>query len=320
MSLAISLMPWTGFKLEQWWETARSQWQCLLTTQPLGQAFSGERQRSVSGNAFWPLSHWGRPSVVRDSAQSVAMPFDHSAIGAGPQWWETALSQWQCLWPFSHQWGTASSQWQCLWPLSHWGRPTLVRDLKQSVAMPLTTQPLGQALIGERPQSVSGNAFDHSAIGTGPHWWETSSSQWQCLWPLSHWDRPTLVRDLKQSVAMPLTTQPLGQAHIGERPHVVSGNAFDHSAIGTGPHWWETSSSQWQCLWPLSHWDRPTLVRDLKQSVAMPLTTQPLGQAHIGERPQAVSGNAFDHSAIRTGPHWWETSSSQWQCLWPLSH
>ena len=137
-------------------------WQFLTCPGQDSNLSNGERQCAVSGNAFWPLSHWGRPSVMRDSAQSVAMPLT------------TQSSQ-----------RDSASQWQCL----------------------LTTQPLGQALSGKRQRSVSGNAFDHSvigegqravsdnafdnsAIGAGPHWWETSSIQWQCLWPLSHRGMP----------------------------------------------------------------------------------------------------------------------------------
>ena len=44
------------------------------------------------------------------------------------------------------------------------------------------------------------------------------------------------------------------------------------------------------------------LVRDSKQSAATPWTTRPSGQAFSGERQQAVSGNALDHSAIGAGP------------------
>ena len=49
-------------------------------------------------------------------------------------------------------------------------------------------------------------------------WWETASSQWQCLRPHSHQGRPSVVRD--------------------------------------------SSSSQWQCLRPHSHQGRPSVVRD----------------------------------------------------------
>ena len=81
---------------------------------------------------------------------------------------------------------------------------------------------------GERQLVVSGNALDHKAIwGHRPQWWETASSQWQCL-------------------------RPQGNMRPGQ--------------------WWETASSQWQCL-----------------------------------RPQ---GN------MRPG-QWWETASSQWQCHRP---
>ena len=66
----------------------------------------------------------------------------------------------------------------------------MVRDSKQSVAMPWTTQPSGQALSGERQQAVSGNALDHSAMG----------------------GRPSVVRVSKQAVVMPWTTRLLGQA------------------------------------------------------------------------------------------------------------
>ena len=102
---------------------------------------------------------------------------------------------------------------------------------------------------GKRQLAVSGNALDHTAIGAGPKWWETASSQWQCL--------------------------------------------KDHSAIREGPQWWETASSQWQRLRPHGHRGRPSVARDI-----------------------AVSGNALDHTAIRAGPQWWEAVSSQLQRLW----
>ena len=116
---------------------------------------------------------------------------------------------------------------------------------------------------------------------------------------------------------MPKFTQPPGQAHSGERQQAVSGNNLDHPAIRAGTQCWETASSQWQSLRPLSYQGRPSVVRDSKQSVAMPKITQPPGQAHSGERQQAVSGNTLDHPAIRAGTQCWETASSQWQCLGP---
>ena len=89
----------------------------------------------------------------------------------------------------------SNSQWQCLRPLGHQGRPSFVRDSKQSVVMPSTTLLLGLYLSGERQPAVSCNASDHSAIRSGPHLRETASSQWQCLRSLSHQGRPSFVRD-----------------------------------------------------------------------------------------------------------------------------
>ena len=113
----------------------------------------------------------------------------------------------------------------------------MVRDSKQSVVMPWTTRPSGQALSGERQQAVSGNALNHSAIGAGPRCEE--------LWEL--------VSDSDQLVATPWTTRPSGQALSGERQQAVSGNALDHSAIGAGPQCGELCE----------------LVRDSDQLVAM---------------------------------------------------
>ena len=62
----------------------------------------------------------------------------------------------------------------------------MVRDNRQSVAMPWTTRLSGQALSGERQQAVSGNALDHSDIGAGPRCGELCE----------------LVRDSDQFVAM----------------------------------------------------------------------------------------------------------------------
>ena len=44
------------------------------------------------------------------------------------------------------------------------------------------------------------------------------------------------------------------------------------------------------------------MVRYSKQSVAMPLTTQLWGSPCSGNEQQAVSCNAFDHSAMGEGP------------------
>ena len=63
------------------------------------------------------------------------------------------------------------------------------------MAMPQSIQLSGQALSGGGERVVDGNTLVHSAIGTGPQWLETESSQLQCLSPLSYWDR--------HSVAMP---------------------------------------------------------------------------------------------------------------------
>ena len=94
---------------------------------------------------------------------------------------------------------------------------------------------------GKRQLAVSGNALDHTAIGAGPKWWETASSQWQCLKDhISH----------------------QGRALSGERQRAVSGNALDHMAIGAGPQWQETASSKWQRLRPHSHQGRPSVVRE----------------------------------------------------------
>ena len=65
-------------------------------TQPSGLALNGERQLPFSDSVL-----------------------DHMAIRAGPQWLETA-----------------SSQWQRLRPHGHHGRPSVMRDSKQSVATP----------------------------------------------------------------------------------------------------------------------------------------------------------------------------------------
>ena len=66
----------------------------------------------------------------------------------------------------------------------------MVRYSKQSVAMPLTTQLWGSPCSGKVQQSVSCNAFDHSAMG----------------------EDPAVVMNSNQSVAMPLTTQLWGKA------------------------------------------------------------------------------------------------------------
>ena len=54
-------------------------------------------------------------------------------------------------------------------------------------------------------------------------------------------------------------------------------------------------------------------MRDNTQSMAMAQTTRLSGQALSGEKQSAVSDNTVDHSAIRAGPQWLETVSSQWQ-------
>ena len=171
-------------------------------------------------------------------------------------------------------------------------------DSQQSLAMPQTPKPSGKALCSERQWAVSGNTLDHSAIREGPHWWEIASSQWQCLRPLNYQDRPSVVVNSEQSVAMPQTTRPSRQVLRDERQCAVSGKALDHTTIRAGTQWWETVSSQWQRLKPLGHQGRPS----------------------SGERQRAVSGKAFGHTTIRAGTQWWETVSGQWQRLKPLGH
>ena len=120
----------------------------------------------------------------------------------------------------------------------------------------------GQALSGERQLAVSGNALDHWVIWGGPQWWRTGSSQQQC-------HKKTWLS---------------GQALSGERQGAESGSALDDLAIRAGPQWWEAASSQQQCHRRLSYQGRPSVVKDSKQSVAMPYITGLLGQALIGER------------------------------------
>ena len=88
----------------------------------------------------------------------------------------------------------------------------------------LSPRLLGQALRDEKQRAVSCNALVNSAIGTGSQWLETASSQWQCLSPLSYWDRSSVMRNSNDS-------------------------ALVNSAIGTGPQ---------------------RAVRDSEQSVAIP--------------------------------------------------
>ena len=53
------------------------------------------------------------------------------------------------------------------------------------------------------------------------------------------------------------------------------------------------------------------MVRDSEQSLTI-LYVNPLsGKDPSGERQRAVSDNSLDHSAIREGPMWGETASSQ---------
>ena len=118
----------------------------------------------------------------------------------------------------SQRWEITSSQWQCFRPLSYQGWPKVLRNSLQSVTMPYTTLLLGQAHSGKRQRAVSDKATDHLVIRAGPG--------------------------------------------SGERQQAVSSSALDHSAIMASPQWWETASSQWQCLGPLSYQSRPTVVRD----------------------------------------------------------
>ena len=64
----------------------------------------------------------------------------------------------------------------------------------------------------------SGKALDHSAIRAGPQWVEIASSRWYWLRLLGYQDRPSVVRDSEQSVAM---AKPLGYQ---DRPLVVKGS------------------------------------------------------------------------------------------------
>ena len=143
----------------------------------------------------------------------------------------------------------------------------------------LTTQLLGEGPVrqrcGVRQRAVSSNA---------PQLRQWACSQWQCLRLFRYEGRPSVVRDIKQRMAMPKTNQPSGQALIVARQWGVSCYAIDHSAIKAGP----------------------SVVRDIEQRMAMPKTNQPSGQALSGGKHLAVSGYALDHSAIRAGPQWWE--------------
>ena len=94
----------------------------------------------------------------------------------------------------------------------------MVRGRKCSVARPLTTLLSGQALSGERQKVFSGKALYHSAIRAGPQWVEITSSRWYWLRLLGYQDRPSVVRDSEQSVAM---AKPLGYQ---DRPLVVKGS------------------------------------------------------------------------------------------------
>ena len=266
------------------------------------QAYSLERQRAVSGNA----------SDLLDI--------------------ETSLQSWE----------TASSQWQCLRPIGYRGRPSVLRDSEQSVAMPQTSWILRQAFSLERQRAASGNASDLLDIETSLQSWETASSQWQCLRPLGYRGRPLVLRDSEQSVAMSQTSWISRQAFSLERQRAASGNASDLLDIETSLQSWETASSQWQCPRPLGYRGRPSVLRDSEQSAAMSQTSWISRQAYSLERQRAVSamsqtswisrqafrlerqravsGNALDLLDIEAGLQFWETASSQWQCLRPLGY
>ena len=85
-------------------------------------AHCGARQGAVSDIAYDPNPNPRFSGPARSSERQQAVSgnvINHSAIRAGPQWWEDANSQWQYLMTLGYQ-----------------GRPPLVRDSKQSVTMP----------------------------------------------------------------------------------------------------------------------------------------------------------------------------------------
>ena len=90
--------------------------------------------------------------------------------------------------------------------------PAVVRYSKQSVAMPLTTQLWGSPCSGKVQQSVSCNAFDHSAMGEDPAVVMNSNQSVAMPLTTAMGEGPAVVMNSKQSVAMPLTTQLWGKA------------------------------------------------------------------------------------------------------------
>ena len=320
--------------------------QCL---RPLGYrgrpSVLGDSKQSVQ--CLRPLGYRGRPSVLRDSEQSVAMSqiywisrqafslerqravsgnaLDLLDIEAGLQSWETASSQCNVsdlldIEAGLQSWETASSQWQCLRPIGYRGRPSVLRDSEQSVAMPQTYWISRQAFSLERQRAVSSNVSDLLDIETSLQSWETASSQWQCLRPIEYRGRPTVLRDSEQSAAMSQTSWISRQAYSLERQRAVSSNVSDLLDIETSLQSWETASSQQQCLRPIGYRGRPSVLRDSEQSAAMSQTSWISRQAYSLERQRAASGNASDLLNIEAGLQSWETASSQQQCLRPLGY
>ena len=97
------------------------------------------RQQAVSLRL---LGYQGRPSVVQDSKQSAS---DYWAIRAGPQWYKTASSQPQTTGLSGQALSGTRQQAVSLRLLGYQGRPSVVRDSKQS-------------------------ATDYWAVRAGPQW------------------------------------------------------------------------------------------------------------------------------------------------------
>ena len=191
-----------------------------------------------------------------------------------------------------------------------------------------------QAYSLERQRAASSNASDLLDIEAGLQSWETASSQQQCLRPIGYRDKPTVLRDSEQPVAMPQTYWISRQAFSLERQRAVSSNASDLLDIEAGLQSSETASSQQQCLRPiwisrqafslerqraasgnasglldieagLQSWETS------EQSAAMSQTYWISRQAFSLERQRAASGNASDLLDIEAGPRRQKTERGQ---------
>ena len=235
------------------------------TTRLSGQAFSGERQGAVSGNALDHSAIRAGPTRARDRELSV------------PTLWTTRLSG-QAL----QGRGTESCQCLHFGPLGYQGRP----------------------YKGEGQRAVSAYTLDHSAIRAGPTRARDRELSVPTLWTTRLSGQALQGRGTESCQCLhfgPLGYQ--GRPYKGEGLRAVSAYTLDHSAIRAGPTRARDRELSVPTLWTTRLSGQTLQGRGTESCQCLhfgPLGYQ--GRPYKGEGQRAVSAYTLDHSAIRAGP------------------